>query len=341
MEQTTGQAEESSAPKPEALSTEGVSSLVQAVSPPIANDKGLKARRGGYRPSHKATFIGLGVIAAILAANAGIIIFIMRSSATPAEKTQKEVTLSADTLNSLGMNKTAVGNQSAELTVGPNSTFNGTVTVAKDVSIAGKLQLNSKFTAAEAGLGKLEAGDTALSSLTVNGSGTMTNLNLRQDLTVPGASRLQGPVTVSQLLTVNNNVNVTGSLSVGGSLSVHNFEASSLTSDTTLTIGGHIITRGNTPSVTVGSGLGQSGTATISGSDAAGGISLGVGAGSAGGLLATVVFSQGYATTPTVVVTAVGQGMNLYINRNANGFQVYSSNALSPGGYAIDYIVMQ
>jgi len=341
MEQTTGQSEESSAPKPEALSTEGVSSLVQAVSAPPTNSGGLKSHRGGYRPSHKATFIGLGVIAAILAVNAGIIIFIMRSSSTTVEKTQKEVTLSADTLNALGMNKTAVGNQSAELTVGPNSIFNGNVTVAKDMSVAGKLQLNSKFTAAEASLGKLEAGDTALSTLTVNGSATMTNLNLRQDLTVPGASRLEGPVTVSQLLTVNNNVNVTGSLSVGGSLSVHNFEASSLTSDTTLTIGGHVITRGTTPSVTAGSGLGQSGTSTLSGSDTAGGISLGVGANSAGGLLATVKFAQGYSTTPTVVVTAVGQGMNLYINRNANGFQVYSSNALSPGGYAIDYIVMQ
>lgn len=341
MEQTTGQAGESSAPKPEALSTDGVSSLVQAASAPPANDKGMKSRRGGYRPSHKATFIGLGVIAAILAANAGIIIFIMRSSSPPTEKTQKEVTLSADTLNSLGMNKTAVGNQSAELTVGPNSIFNGTLTVAKDVSIAGKLQLNSKFTAAEAGLGKLEAGDTALSTLNVNGDATATNLNLRKDLAVPGASRLQGPVTISQLLTVNNNANVTGSLSVGGSLSVHNFEASSLTSDTTLTIGGHIITRGTSPSIVAGSGLGQNGTATVSGSDAAGGISLGVGAGSGGGLLATVTFSQGYNSTPRVVVTAVGQAMNLYINRNGNGFQVYSANALSPGGYAVDYMVMQ
>jgi hypothetical protein len=148
-------------------------------------------------------------------------------------------------------------------------------------------------------------------------------------------------VTVSQLLTVNNNVNVAGSLSVGGSLSVHNFEASSLTSDTTLTIGGHVITRGNAPSVTAGSGLGQNGTATIGGSDAAGGISLGVGAGSSGGLLATVKFAQNYDGTPSVIVTAVGQGMNLYINRTAAGFQVYSANALSPGGYAIDYIVMQ
>lgn len=341
MEQTTGQADDSGAPKPEALSTEGVSSLVQAAAPAPANDKAFKARRGGYRPSHKATFIGLGVIAAILAVNAVVIIFIMRSSAPATEKTQKEVTLSADTLNSLGMNKTAVGNQSAELTVGPNSIFNGTLTVAKDVSIAGKLQLNSKFTAAEAGLGKLEAGDTALSTLNVNGDATVSNLNLRKDLTVPGSSRLQGPVTVSQLLTVNNNVNVTGSLAVGGSLSVHNFQASSLTSDTTLTIGGHILTRGTSPGVTAGSGLGQNGTASISGADAAGTISLGVGTGSGGGLLATVTFAQGYSSTPRVIVTAVGQGMNLYINRNANGFQVYSANALNIGGYAIDYIVMQ
>ncbi len=340
MEQQTPSQNQSEAPAPEVLSTQTEnSSLITPTS--TTAGKAPKLRRGSYKPSHKATFIGLGVVAAILAVNAAIIMFVMRGNTTAAERAQKEVTLSSDTLNSLGMNKTAVGNDNAQLTVGPNSTFNGTVTVGKDMSVAGRLQLNSTFSASGATLGKLDAGETALSNLNVNGSGTMTNLNLRQDLTVPGASRLQGPVTMSQLLTVNNNVNVTGSLAVGGSLSVHNFQASSLTSDTTLTIGGHVLTRGGTPSVSGGNGLGQSGTVTLSGSDTAGGISIGVGVNSNGGLLASVKFSQQFGATPHVVVTAVGQPMNLYINRNANGFDVYSSSGLSPGGYAIDYIVMQ
>lgn len=335
MEQTTG-------PKPEALSAQSDGTSLAdsyASSAVMATPKLMK--RGSYKPSHKATFVGLAVIAAILVLNVGIAMFVMRGQTTTAEKAKSEVTLSDDTLNSLGVNKTAVGNEGAKLTVGPDSTFNGTVTIGKDVSIGGNLQLNSKFTTNQASIASLQAGDTSLSKVTVNGDISADSLLLRKDLTVPGTTRLNGAVTMAQLLTVNNNVNVTGSLAVGGSLSVHNFQASSLTSDTTLTIGGHVITRGGTPSVSGGGGLGQSGTATISGSDTSGGISLGVGVGSGGGLLCSVKFSQQYGSTPHVVVTPVGGPINVYINRNASGFEVYASGAVAAGGYALDYMVMQ
>lgn len=337
--------EASSGPKPEALTAqdEGGSIADAYANNVTQSDKPIKPiKRGSYRPSHKATFIGFGVVAIILAINVGIVLFVMRSqSDSAAQKAQSEVTLSSDTLNSLGVNKTAVGNEGAKLTVGPDSTFNGTVTIAKNVSIGGNLQLNSKFTTSDASIATLQAGDASLNKVTVNGDVSADSLLLRKDLTVPGATRLNGAVTIAQLLTVNNNVNIIGSLAVGGSLSVHNFQASSLTSDTTLTIGGHVITRGSTPGVSGGSGLGQSGTVSLSGTDTSGGISLGIGVGSGGGLLCSVTFTQQYAATPHVVVTAVGQNMNLYINRNASGFQVYASGALAAGGYAIDYIVMQ
>lgn len=330
-------------PKPEALTTQGEGgSLADAYatnSQPAGPIKSIK--RGSYKPSHKATFIGLAVIGVILAINVTVVSFIMRSPSSAAEQAKSEVTLSSDTLNSLGVNKTAVGNEGAKLTVGPDSTFNGTITVAKDANFGGALQLNGKLTAGDTAFAKLQAGDTSLSKLTVNSDISADSLLLRKDLTVPGTTRLNGAVTIAQLLTVNNNVNITGSLAVGGSLSVHNFQASSLASDTTLTIGGHVVTRGGTPGVSGGNGLGQSGTATLSGSDTSGGISLGVGVGSSGGLLCSVTFSMKYAGTPHVVVTPVGRNMNLYINRSADGFQVYADGAVPAGGYAIDYIVMQ
>lgn len=334
----------SSGPKPETLTAQGDGA---SIADAYATGGNLPAKpvnilkRGSYKPNHKATFIGLLVIVVIIALNVGIVLFVMRGQTTAAEKTRSEVTLSSDTLNSLGVNKTAVGNEGAKLTVGPDSTFNGTVTIAKNVSIGGDLQLNSKLSVTQASIASLQAGESSLGKVTVNGDVSADSLLLRKDLTVPGTTRLNGAVTIAQLLTVNNNVNVTGSLAVGGSLSVHNFQASSLTSDTTLTIGGHVITRGGTPSVTAGSGLGVTGTVTLSGSDTSGGISLGIGVGNGGGLLCKVKFAMQYASTPHVVVTPVGRNLNLYINRNADGFDVYADGAIPAGGYAIDYIVMQ
>lgn len=335
--------QENTGPQPEALTTQGGDgSIADAYAAGTSVAHAAKVlKRGSYRPSHKATFVGLGVIAAIIALNVVIVMFVMRGQSAASQQSVSEVTLSSDTLNSLGVNKTAVGNEGAKLTVGPDSTFNGTVTIEKGASVGGDMQLNGKLSTSQASVANLQAGNTTLGAATVNGDISADSLLLRKDLTVPGMTRLNGAVTVAQLLTVNNNVNVVGSLAVGGSLSVHNFQASSLTSDTTLTIGGHVLTRGGTPSISGGSGLGSNGTVTVSGSDTSGGISLGIGTGSNGGLLCSVRFAMQYASTPHVVVTPVGRNMNLYINRDSNGFSVYADGAVPPGGYAIDYIVMQ
>jgi hypothetical protein len=300
-------------------------------------------RHATYRPSHKATFIGLAVVVAVLAINAGIITFVVRGQGLAnAETSQSEVTISPGVLNSLGVSRNSIGNTGAELVVNPNSRFNGKVVIGSDVSVGGELKLNSKFSASDASLAKLEAGDTSLGQLNVNGDGTVSTLNLRKDLNVVGATRLQGPVTISQLLTVNNNVNVAGSLSVGGTLSARGFQASSLVSDTTLTIGGHVITRGPAPGVGPGNALGNNGTVSISGNDAAGTVAANIGTGAGGGIIAQVAFRQQYSNTPHVVVTGVGAGIgSVYVNRSVGGFSIGVNGPLAPGGYAFDYIVMQ
>jgi cytoskeletal protein CcmA (bactofilin family) len=303
-------------------------------------------RRGTYRPSHRATFIGLGVIALILGLNAVIISLVINGQATSSSKTsqsQGEVTLSTATLNKLGVSKNTIGDSDQELIVGPNTQFNGKVTVASDTSIGGKLSLNGQLSATNGTITNLQAGSTAVSQLNVNGDETATNLNLRSGLTVTGVTRLQGAVTLSQLLTVNNNLTVAGNLAVGGTLSARSFDANSLVSDTTLTIGGHIITAGLAPSVAPGAGLGALGTVSISGNDAAGTIAVSVGvAGAGNGILAQVAFHSTYAHTPHVVVTAIGAGPDgVYVNRTSSGFSIGISNTLGAGGYAFDYIVEQ
>lgn len=346
--------DETKQPQPEKLTVQGDTEPAAAETgavkegdkkaPAGANsafNSAIRPRRGTYRPSTQATLIGLAVVGLIVAINIGVIMFVMRGQETTSEVNKETVTLSSETLGKLGMTKTDVNNEGTELVIGPNTKFNGTVTVASNVSIAGVLNLNNTLEAADARFNKLQAQTVQLDQINANGDGTFSTLNLRKDLNVVGNTKLQGTVTMSQLLTVNNNVNIVGSLAVGGTLSVRNFQASSLTSDTTLTIGGHVITRGNAPSVSAGPGVGSNGTASISGNDTSGTIAVNTGVGASGGLIASVTFTRVYAQTPHVVVTPVGNYVNVYINRTANGFSISSSGALAPAGYAFDYVVMQ
>jgi hypothetical protein len=332
-------------PAPEELRAQTDSdSLSPETATTVAKPKlSARARHITYRPSHKATFVGLTVVVAILAINVGIITFVVRGqSQANAEGVQSEVTISPGVLNTLGVSRNTVGDSGAELVVNPNSRFNGKVVIGSDVSVAGELKLNSKFSASEASLAKLEAGDTSLSQLNVNGDGTVSNLNLRKDLAVVGTTRLQGPVTISSLLTVSNNLNVVGNLAIGGTLSARGFQASSLVSDTTLTIGGHVITRGTAPAVGPGNALGNNGTVSISGNDASGTVAANIGTGASGGINSYVAFRQQYSSTPHVVVTAVGAGVDsVYVNRSVGGFSIGVNGPIAPGGYAFDYIVMQ
>lgn len=239
-------------------------------------------------------------------------------------------------LDSLGVSRNPVGNAGTQLTINPNTSFSGNVSASGDVSIAGQLKLNSKLSATIASFTKLEAGDTTLSSLNVTGDGTLSGLNLRKDLAVVGSTRLQGAVTMSQLLTVNNSVNVSGNLSVGGTLSMGAFQTN------TLVVGGHITTRGSAPGVSAGPAVGSNGTVSISGNDVAGTVAINFGVGGGNGIVANVSFVNVYSNIPKVVITAVGHITgSYYINRSATGFSIGVNGAVSPGGYAFDYIVMQ
>jgi cytoskeletal protein CcmA (bactofilin family) len=333
----------SSAPAPEVLSVQGEEPTASASAPAPADQKPKSSlRRTTYRPSHKATFIGLAVVAGVLAINGAVISWLVNAQqAGGVGQNNDSVTLSADTLNNLGVSRNPVGNLGAVLTIGPDSTFNGKVTMGSDLTIGGKLQIRGDFTANSAVFTKLQAGEVGLEKLNVNGDGTITSLNLRKDLTVAGNSTFQSTVTMAQLLTVNNNLTVAGNVAVGGVLSARNFQANSLTSGSTLTVGGHIITAGTAPNVGRGAGTGNNGTVSISGNDASGTVAVNAGTGAGNGLLAQISFKSQYGNIPHVVITPVGQHADVYVTRTIGGFSIYASSAMSPGGYAFDYIIMQ
>ena len=299
--------------------------------------------RRAYRPSHKATFFGLAVVVVILGVNAAVIGFVIKGQSKDEAKTdQGQVTISQSVLDGLGVNRDAVGNAGVELTINPDARFKGKLQVGGDVSVAGQLKLNSKFSATDASLAKLDAGNTSLNQLNVNGDASATNLSLRGQLTVTGTTRLQGDVTLSRLLTVNNSANIAGNLAVGGALSVSRFQTSNLVVDGNVTLGGRFISRGAAPRVGPGLALGSNGTVSISGSDAVGTVAANIGTGASAGIVANITFRSPYDSTPRVVVTAVGAGIgSVYVNRSASGFSIGVNSPTPPGGYAFDYIVMQ
>jgi hypothetical protein len=289
-----------------------------------------KLRRGTYRPSHKATFIGLAVVIAILGINAGIVVFLIRGQNNGSQVKQDEVTISSAELAKLGVNRDPVGNRGTELVVGPDSRFNGKVTVGGDATIAGQLTLNSTFTAATANLTKLQAGDAAVSQLNINGDGTASTLNLRKDLNVVGQTKLQGATTVG------------GNLTVGGTLFANSFTSNFLTSGSTLTIGGHLIIRGVPPTVSPGPAVGSGGTVSISGNDTSGTVAANVAVGAPAGMLASVTFHAPYDSTPHVIISPVNKSPgDFYITRSTTGFTINIVSGTSSAGYAFDYIVTQ
>lgn len=307
---------------------------------PIPAPAGLKKKLLGrsYRPSHKATLLAIAAVMVILGINAAIIGLVLHKQAQKDQLAAKsQVTLSTSQLNQLGINRTNLGSSGVKLTVAPDSQFKGNLAVDGNSTFSGSVLLNSKLTGTSASFSQLTGGNTSLAQLNVNGNGTLNTLNLRQDLAVAGQTQLQGPVTLSQLLTVNNSVNIVGDLAVGGTLNVNQLSIK------LLAVSGHIITSGTTPGVgRGGSALGSNGTVSISGNDAAGNIGINVGTGAVAGTLVNVAFASLYASIPKVVITPIGIGADFYITNLTNGgFSVAVASALPPGGYHIDYIVEQ
>lgn len=323
-------------PAPEELKPQDETAASSLEQRPNVVTQAAKRRRAAYKPGHKATFVGLAVVALILLVNAGVLWFILRGQEEAQKKEQESVTLSADNLSKLGVSRNAVDPNGILLTINPDAKFGGEVTIAGDTSIGGKLDLNGDFSATSASFADLQGGDTAVDSLNVNGDATISNLDLREKLTVQGDVDLQGRLTANSLVTINNNLNISGNLSVGGAVSYDTLDIK----DIRLT--GHFRTSGNNPSVSAGPAAGGSGTASGNGNDVSGTINVGVGVGSSAGVLASLTFKSEYSSTPQVVVTAVGRSAGaFYITRTTTGFSIYAASALGFGGYSFDYIVFE
>ena len=303
-----------------------------------------KHRLLAYRPTHKATFIGIAVVVIILGVNAAVLGFLLKKEgANQKAISEKGVTISPATLSKLGVNDSQIGSSNEILTVDPNAQFNSKLTVGGDVSIGGQLHLNSTFNASGANISQLQAGNTTVNSLNINGNATASTLGVRGNFVVNGAAQFQNAVTVAQLLSVASSEAVTNNLSVGGELSASSVAAGSLALSGSIAVGGHILTSGAAPSAAVGSAAGSYGSVSVSGDDIAGTVYVSTGAGASSGLVAHITFHAGYTKTPVVVIAPLNAYAAFYVaSVSASGFDIECSSAaaLSPGaGYQINYLV--
>src|SRR5487761_1115000 len=95
------------APQPEVLQRRTVDGPTGTVDLPstapggTANPK--KPPRRTFRPSHRATFIGLAVVVAILAINAAVFTILLKKQATNDQLAKGQVSISTADLNKLGI----------------------------------------------------------------------------------------------------------------------------------------------------------------------------------------------------------------------------------------------
>ena len=231
--------------------------------------------------------------------------------------------LSQSALSQLSTSDETVGDSKQVLNVQSNAVFAGQVLVRSDLQVAGKLQIG---------------GSLSLSGITVAGNSVFDQVQVSKNLSVAGDTALQGQLTIQKSLNVN------GGGTFNGPVSATQITATTLQLNGDLILTHHITAGGVTPSRTNGNNLGNGGTASISGSDTTGSITVNTGSNPGAGCFITVTFASPYNATPHVIVTPIGSGaagIGYYVNRTTTNFTVCSTIAPGAGQtFGFDYWVV-
>lgn len=315
-------------PAPPASNAEGESldaPVAEATPAPASSGVGepiqdADKKGGGIKSTFNIYFI---VFIVVVAAAIGLIVYAVstatKSAKSPTTKTQ---TLTSDQLTELKGNTTIVGDAKQTLDIQSNTVFAGQVLVRSELSVAGALKVG---------------GPLSLNDLNVTGTGAFGGLS------VSGTSTFNGNTAVQGTLSVQKGINVTGGASFG-SLNVGQLSVTSLQLTGDLSVNRHIVTGGGNPTRTVGTALGGGGTASISGSDTAGTLTINTGNSPPAGIFATVAFVQRYPSIPRVIITPVGSAagaINYYVTRDTGGFSIGTTSPPPAGAsFAFDYFVI-
>ena len=244
-----------------------------------------------------------------------------------AKKQETPTTVSTQTLDTAAQEQingsdTKVGDPKQTLSIESNAVFAGKVLVRGNIDVAGTLKAG---------------GATTLSSLTVSGSSDFDQINANK-LALGGDATIQGQVSIQKTLAVS------GSASFGGAITAPQLTIQTLVLNSDIQLNRHIDAGGSTPGQTLGTALGSGGTATVSGTDTAGTVTINTGSNTAAGCFITVNFAQKFNATPHVVITPVGSdaaSMAYYVNRTSSNLSICTATAAPAGkSFAFDYIAI-
>ena len=162
----------------------------------------------------------------------------------------------------------------------------------------------------------------------VNGGAVNGDLSITGSMNVAGNLNASGPVAISSTLSV------TGDATFSGNLTVQNISVQNIT------INGHIITAGDTPTASVDTAAGTADplnsiaapTVTIDGNDTAGTITITTGANTSSGTLANITFNTPYGKAPVVIISpkdSLSAAVSPYADSNGSlaGFNLGIVNA--------------
>ncbi len=172
------------------------------------------------------------------------------------------------------------------------------------------------------------------------------------DLTISGAATVNGNMTIGANLYVSgtatfNDLVVNGNAIFNGNLTVQNISVKNIT------INGHIITAGNTPTIAAGAAAGVADTlnnipaptASVDGNDTAGTITVVAGANTVAGDFVEVTFNAAFTKTPKVILNAGNEyaaNLKFYRDADTGKFRIKLPQAPTAGQtYTFDYMVVQ
>ena len=230
--------------------------------------------------------------------------------------------LTESALKQLANSDATVGSASQTLTIQGNAIIAGQTLMRGNLNVAGNIQSGGSIQGPDLTIsGTSNLGTAQINSLQVAQNTAIQGSTTMRDLSVSGASTFSGPITASE---------ITASRLV-------------LSGNAVLQIPNHISFTGPSPNRTMGNALGNGGSASVSGSDTSGTVSVNTGSNTIAGCFTRINFAQAYTGQPRVIITPIGAAAGrteYYVDRNNSGFSICASSpAPANQTFAFDYFV--
>ncbi len=256
---------------------------------------------------------------------AGIIVFVsMQRSTQEALDISNLPTqeLTPEELDALKGSDAIVGDPKQQLTIESTTIFTGKVLVKDSIDVAGSLRVGGTLT---------------LPGITVSGTSAFDQIT-GNELSIAGDATVQGTLNIQQSLAVS------GGATFGGALSAPVINIGSLQISNDLNFGRHLDAGGATPGISTGTAVGSGGTASVSGTDTAGTLTVNTGGSPVPGCFATISFTQAFTGSPHITITPVGfsaASLNYYITRTSTNFSICTANSAASGSsFSFDWLAI-